>query len=223
MTQEIQKIKTSGGEFYLRPLKKEDIEETLQLMDQCVGENLYQKTELEQTIGRQDRAFLLLKTAEEELAGYIYYYLTSADQIAEDARLAVQKIRQVCGLGAPVRESRSARESRSVRKPQLVGKLQSVGLKEAFRRQGLAVLLMEHALAQFAGKGVENVFIICWNAGGKVPLEKALQKCQFAHLSSAKQIWYDKKDLFCPYCKGRCKCDAEVYFKRIRTGNPTET
>ena len=223
MTQEIQKIKTSGGEFYLRPLKKEDIEETLQLMDQCVGENLYQKTELEQTIGRQDRAFLLLKTAEEELAGYIYYYLTSADQIAEDARLAVQKIRQVCGLGAPVRESRSARESRPVRKPQFVGKLQSVGIKEAFRRQGLAVLLMEHALAQFAGKGVENVFIICWNAGGKVPLEKALQKCQFVHLSSAKQIWYDKKDLFCPYCKGRCKCDAEVYFKRIRTGNPTET
>ena len=223
MTQEIQKIKTSGGEFYLRPLKKEDIEETLQLMDQCVGENLYQKTELEQTIGRQDRAFLLLKTAEKELAGYIYYYLTSVDQIAEDARLAVQKIRQVCGLGAPVRESRSERESRPVRKPQFVGKLQSVGIKEAFRRQGLAVLLMEHALAQFAGKGVENVFIICWNAGGKVPLEKALQKCQFVHLSSAKQIWYDNKDLFCPYCKGRCKCDAEVYFKRIHTGNPTET
>lgn len=219
MTQEIQKIKTFCGEFYLRPLKKEDIEETLQLMDQCVGENLYQKAELEQTIGRQDRALLLLKTAEEELAGYIYYYLTSADQIAEDARLAVQKIRQVCGQGAlaPVRESRS------VRKPQLVGKLQSVGIKEAFRRQGLAVLMMEYALAQFAGKGVENVFIICWNAGGKVPLEKALQKCQFVHLSSAKQIWYDKKDLFCPYCKGRCKCDAEVYFKRIRTGNPTET
>ena len=131
----------------------------------------------------------------------------------------MQKIRQVCGQGAlaPVRESRS------VRKPQLVGKLQSVGIKEAFRRQGLAVLMMEYALAQFAGKGVENVFIICWNAGGKVPLEKALQKCQFVHLSSAKQIWYDKKDLFCPYCKGRCKCDAEVYFKRIRTGNPTET
>ena len=170
-------------------------------------ENLYQKAELEQTIGRQDRAFLLLKTAEGELAGYIYYYLTTVDQIAEDARRGAQKIRLVCGQGAS----------------QSVGKFQSVGIKEAFRRQGLAVLLMEHALAQFAGKGIENVFIICWNAGGKVPLEKALQKCQFVHLSSAKRIWYDKKDLFCPYCKGRCKCDAEVYFKRIRTGNPTET
>lgn len=230
MTQEIQKIKTSGGEFYLRPLEKEDVEETLQLMDRCVGENLYQKAELEQTIGRQDRAFLLLKTAEGELAGYIYYYLTTVDQIAEDARLGAQKIRLVCGQSALVsvrapqlvREAQSVRESQPVRKSQSVGKLQSVGIKEAFRRQGLAVLLMEHALAQFAGKGIENVFIICWNAGGKVPLEKALQKCQFVHLSSAKRIWYDKKDLFCPYCKGRCKCDAEVYYKRIRTGNPTE-
>ena len=205
MTQEIQKIETSGGEFYLQPLEKEDIEETLGLMDQCVGENLYQKEELEQTIGRGDKAFLLLKTAEGELAGYIYYYLTTADQIAEDARLGVQKIRQVCGQDALA----------SVREPQFVGKLQSVGIKQAFRRQGLAVLLMEHALWQFAKMGMENVFIICWNAGGKVPLEKALQKCRFVHLSSAKMIWYDKKDLFCPYCKGRCKCDAEVYFKRI--------
>ena len=198
MIQKIQEIKTSGREFDLCPLEKEDIEETLQLMDQCVGENLYHKEELEQTIGSADRVFQLLKTAEGELAGYIYYYLTAADQIAADARLTEQKIRQVCRQDALAP----------------VGKIQSIGIKEAFRRQGLAVSLMEHALAQFTGMGVEEVFIICWNAGGKVPLEKALQKCRFVHLSSAKMIWYNKKDLFCPYCKGRCKCDAEVYFKK---------
>ena len=202
----IQKLSISGREFYLRPLEKEDIEEALQLMDQCVGENLYQKEELEQTIGSSDRDFLLLKTAEGELAGYIYYYLTTADQIAEDARLAAQKTRQVCRLGVHA----------------AVGKIQSVGIKEDFRRQGLAALLLEHALTQFAGMGVEEVFIICWNAGGKVPLEKALQKCQFVHLSSAKMIWYDRKDLFCPYCKGRCKCDAEVYFRKLRAVNIQE-
>ena len=203
MTQEIWKPGASGREFYLQPLEKEDIEETLQLMDQCVGENLYHKEELEQTIGSKDRAFLLLKTAQGELAGYIYYYLTTADQIAQDARLGAQKTRQVC------RQSAVA----------LVGKIQSVGIKKAFRRQGLAALLMEHVLASFAGMGVEEVFIICWNAGGKVHLEKALQKCQFVHLSSAKMIWYDKTDLFCPYCKGRCRCDAEVYFKKISIKN----
>ena len=52
-----------------------------------------------------------------------------------------------------------------------VGKIQSVGIKETFRRQGLAVWLMKYALRQFAEKGIGEVFIICWNAGGKVPLE----------------------------------------------------
>ena len=137
------------------------------------------------------------------LAGYIYYYLTNEKQIAEDTRLTEQKIKQVCQQDtlAPV------------------GKIQSVGIKETFRRQGLAVWLMKYALRQFAEKGIGEVFIICWNAGGKVPLERALQECKFVHLVSAKMIWYNKKELYCPYCKGRCKCDAEVYFKKVKERN----
>ena len=186
MTQKTGRFGASGREFCLYSLEKEDIEETLQLMDRCVGENLYQKEELEQAIGSSERAFLLLRTAEGELAGYIYYYLTNEKQIAEDTRLTEQKIQQVCQQDtlAPV------------------GKIQSVGIKEGFRRQGLAVWL-----------------IICWNAGGKVPLERALQECKFVHLFSAKMIWYNKKELYCPYCKGRCKCDAEVYFKKVKERN----
>ena len=80
MTQKTGWLGASGREFCLCSLEKEDIEETLQLMDRCVGENLYQKEELEQAIGSSERAFLLLRTAEGELAGYIYYYLTNEKQ-----------------------------------------------------------------------------------------------------------------------------------------------
>ena len=96
MTQKTGRFGASGREFCLYSLEKEDIEETLQLMDRCVGENLYQKEELEQAIGSSERAFLLLRTAEGELAGYIYYYLTNEKQIAEDTRLTEQKIQRVC-------------------------------------------------------------------------------------------------------------------------------
>ena len=47
MTQKTGWLGASGREFCLCSLEKEDIEETLQLMDRCVGENLYQKEELE--------------------------------------------------------------------------------------------------------------------------------------------------------------------------------
>ena len=194
----IQKIGNSGKEFYLCLMEKEDIEEVLQLCDQCVGQNLYQKEELAKTIGSNERWFLLLKTSEGELAGYIYYYLTAAEYIAEDARLSIEKIRHVCRREAAP-----------------VGKIQSIGVKEKFRRQGLAVHMLQYALDGLSEKGIEEVFIVCWNAGGRVPLAKALQACRFSHLSSAKMIWYDKEDLFCPYCKGRCRCDAEVYYKKV--------
>lgn len=199
----MEKIEISGRGFYLRPLEAEDIEEALALCDQCVGKNLYHREELAQAVGSEKRQFLLLRTGEGELAGYIYYYVTTTAEIAADARLAAGKVSRVCKGGASA----------------AVGKLQSVGVKEAFRRQGLAAWMMKYALAQFAEMGVEEVFIICWNAGGRVPLAKALQKCRFTHLSSAKMVWYDKKDLFCPYCKGRCKCDAEVYFKKVSSGS----
>lgn len=50
MTQKTGRLGASGREFCLCSLEKEDIEEALQLMDRCVGENLYQKEELEQAI-----------------------------------------------------------------------------------------------------------------------------------------------------------------------------
>ena len=62
MTQKTGRFGASGREFCLYSLEKEDIEETLQLMDRCVGENLYQKEELEQAIGSSERALLLLRT-----------------------------------------------------------------------------------------------------------------------------------------------------------------
>ena len=61
MTQKTGRFGASGREFCLYSLEKEDIEETLQLMDRCVGENLYQKEELEQAIGSSERAFLRLQ------------------------------------------------------------------------------------------------------------------------------------------------------------------
>ena len=206
MTQKTGRFGASGREFCLCSLEKEDIEETLQLMDRCVGENLYQKEELEQAIGSSERAFLLLRTAEGELAGYIYYYLTNEKQIAEDTRLTEQKIQRVCQQDtlAPV------------------GKIQSVGIKEAFRRQGLAVGLMKYALRQFAEKGIGEVFIICWNAGGKVPLERALQECRFVHLFSAKMIWYIKKNFIVHIAKDAASVMQRSILRKLRKGIANE-
>ena len=64
-------------------------------------------------------------------------------------------------------------------------------------------------------------FIVCWKPGGVVPLGKALSECNFDFLAETKKVWYDDTELICPYCKGRCLCDAEVYYKllNVETNN----
>ena len=191
----------NGAVFYLSPLRLNEISTAKALCDICVGKNLYSEKDLGNTVEDKKKFFWLLKTEDGETAGYIYYKLTNTKSLAKYAKLDEKILLGVSDSGDKI------------------GQIQSVGIKEAFRRQGLAVGLMNYALNQFAEKGIGEVFIICWNAGGKVPLEKALQECKFVHLFSAKMIWYNKKELYCPYCKGRCKCDAEVYFKKIKERN----
>ena len=114
MTQKTGRLGASGREFCLCSLEKEDIEEALQLMDRCVGENLYQKEELEQAIGSSERAFLLLRTAEGELAGYIYYYLTNEKQIAEDTRLTENPTGMPAGYFGTCWQDPVSRNKRSI-------------------------------------------------------------------------------------------------------------
>ncbi len=184
--------------FYLKPLMEEEIEEARFLCDECVGENLYSKEEIAATIGAVDRFFYLLKSEKGETVGYIYYYLTDEEYIAKYAKLDVELFRAIYSDGN-----------------KKVGKIQSVGLKAEYRGIGLAAKMIRFILDTLKEISIDVAFIVCWKPGGVVPLGKALSECHFDYLAEAKQVWYDDTELICPYCKGRCLCDAEVYYKLL--------
>lgn len=193
----------NGRAFCLQPLKPEEAEEARLLCDGCVGENLYPKEEIAAAIGAPDRFFYLLKTAEGETAGYIYYYLTGLDEIARYAKLSPALLQKV--YPKPGRK---------------VGKIQSVGLKAPYRALGLAAPMMRFSLGELRTLGAEAAFIVCWKPGGKLPLGRALESCRFRHLAQSQKVWYDDTDLICPYCKGRCLCGASVYYKILQEVKP---
>ena len=49
-------------------------------------------------------------------------------------------------------------------------------------------------------------------------MEKNLKKFGFCYLVNSKRVWYDKKELICPICNGRCKCDGAIYYKILERG-----
>ena len=188
----------------VRPLTQEDIPSTLNLCDACVGKNLYTYTELSSAIEAEDRFFYLFTAPNGETAGYIYFYLTSVDDLASYAKLPRQELLSVSHGAGPV------------------GKIQSVGVREDFRRYGLAGKMVDAALEVLSSLSVSTVFVVCWKPGQTVPLQRTMEECHFTHLTTAKKIWYDDPDLICPYCSGRCKCDAEVYYKSLDKGGAYE-
>ena len=188
----------NGMRFYLRPLKKEEIEEASFLSDECVGKNLYPTEEIAATLNDQEKFFYLLKNEKDETIGYIYYFLTNEEEIAKYSKLDINVFRELY--------------SNSDKK---VGKIQSVGIKREYRGNELAVEMMQFILKEMKKADIDITFIVCWKLGGILPLGKTLAKCQFNYLTEAKKIWYDDKELICPHCKGRCRCDAEIYYKLL--------
>lgn len=188
----------NGMTFCLQPLKKEEVDEARLLCDKCVGENLYSKEEIAATICSSDRFFYLLKSEKGETIGYIYYYLTDVEYIANYSKLDIGLFRAV--YSEPNKT---------------VGKIQSVGLKAEYRGIGLAAQMIRFVLSELKKLYIDITFIVCWKPCGSVPLGKTLSKCHFNYLTEAKKVWYNDTELICPYCKGRCLCDAEVYYKLL--------
>jgi len=184
--------------YSFRLLTKEDLEETLSICNECVGENLYSREELEKAIEDPRQFFYLLTAGEKEIAGYIYYYLTDMKSIADYTKLNVELFYDIYP-----------------KKAAEVAKIQSVAIRDKYRGSSISVTMIKFALDRLKDIRKELVFGVCWKMGEYVPMKKTLCECGFLYFSEAEKIWYDDTELICPYCKGRCLCDAEVYYRYL--------
>lgn len=188
----------NSTDFQLRPVKLSDLEATAALCDACVGKNLYTQDKIQTAMETEEHYFYLLQTRAGELAGYLYFYLTDVPSIARDAKVNREVLESVCKCPE-----------------EKVCKIQSVGVAESYRGNGVAAQMVSFALEQIRRMQVSAAFSVCWKQGQFVPLEKPLRECGFSFLTEAKKVWFDEADLFCPYCNGRCHCDAEIYYKQL--------
>lgn len=74
------------------------------------------------------------------------------------------------------------------------------------------------ALAQVAFQicrelGYGCMFASAWTYNGFTPMEKSFRVLGFQFLYRRQMLWYDDRNYTCVICKGRCKCDAMIYYK----------
>lgn len=188
----------NAADFRLRPIEASDLEHTAALCDICVGKNLYTQAKIRSAMENRDHYFYLLQTRAGESVGYIYFYLTDVPAVARDARVDREMLESLCADPGGQ-----------------VCKIQSVAVLADYRGRGLAAQMVRFALQQIRPRQIQGAFAVCWKMGQVVPLEKTLRECGFAFLTEAEKVWFDEEELFCPYCGGRCHCNAEIYYKQL--------
>lgn len=175
------------------------IPQMVKLCDICVGENLYTESLLEEAMASKDKTILAMVTPDNELVAYIYLTVigfTEAQQLSNNNLQALKE----AGYDESV----------------VIGNIQSIGVAPAYRKQHLSILLVKRAIRWFEDHTLAQIaFAIAWNKQGEVPMARTFESHNFQVLTIARKVWYNKKNLICPVCKGRCKCDATLYYKRL--------
>ncbi len=191
--------KAQADGLTIQPLTETELDTAVHLCAVCVGENLYPKEELKKILTDPDQYFYFLMTPEREAAGYIYFYLTDLSRMSTLSKLPLEQLALI-----------------SPKKQPLIGNLQSIAIVEEWRGHHLADRLVQLFLDMLQNKLYADVaFGVFWKPNGYVPMEKPLKRQGFLCLGESKRVWYDYEHLICPYCNGRCECNAEIFYKII--------
>lgn len=184
--------------FRFAPLTPEYVEAASRLCDCTVGENLYPKEYLSSILEKSGYFFSLLLTPQNEIAGYIHFFLTNLEEMAAFAKLPIETLSVISQRETPV-----------------VGNLQSIAVAPEYEHMGLSGRLVEHYLEILQQEGADLAFGIFWKPNGIVSMGKTLENGGFVPLCDVYDVWADAKDLHCPYCKGACHCMGTIYFQSL--------
>ncbi|MCD8154921.1 MAG: hypothetical protein LUF78_09605 [Clostridiales bacterium] len=213
------------GGLELRRLTAPYVRQAKALCDQCVGVNLYTQEYLESILGDPRHFFYLLHAKDGEIAGYAYFIRMSPEEFTRLSRLPEEEISRLYTAlkenaapgGKKIRAGNVDSEMTAVfaREGLPVGNIRSIGLEKRYRGMRLSEGLVRFCLSQLSAYGAKVAVALCWKTNGSVPMEKTMLSCGMRYLTDARRVWYDNRELICPFCEGRCECDAEVYYKRL--------
>lgn len=178
-------------------LKKEQIDEVMALIDDCVGKNLYRQEDILECVTRSDKWFYVITDSAGKIVGYIYFMIDTIDKLSSYIHEPIDFV------------------SERIDAEKKLGRIQSVGVMDIYRSHGLSNTLIDNALRVFRENQVANATITCWKIGEDIPLLNTLEHFDFEYLCDAHNVWYDNDKLICPYCVGRCRCEAAVYYIRL--------
>ncbi len=193
-------FKTNTNEPYrIRPLRMDEVDTLTSICDLSVGENLYTREELASCVNSNARQIYLAVSEKNEVMGYIYFEIVDAASVEFFAKLPSGVLSGLCNGNTDT-----------------VGHLKSIGVLQKWRNSGVAKQLAAFALEKVKKRNASIAVAACWKHGDSVPMQKNMEALGFQSLPGAYRLWYDHDRLICPFCNGRCQCEAVIYYTLLK-------
>ncbi len=98
-------------------------------------------------------------------------------------------------------------------KPSVIYK--SAALESEFEGCGVMRKLLGELIKQATNNNYGAIFASAWVIGDIVPIERNLKTFEFKYIANRSMLWCDDEGYNCIVCKGRCRCDAAIYYKKL--------
>lgn len=140
----------------------------------------------------------LLKVAESEgaFAGFAVMVPASYLEISKKMGMPAQDVERIAGG-----------------RPALIYKSAAVPLR--FERCGIMHAMAQAGLDTARAEGYGSLFGSAWIYNGKIPISGTFKTFDFRPLYKRQMLWYDDPEYHCVLCKGRCRCEAMIYYKTL--------
>lgn len=84
------------------------------------------------------------------------------------------------------------------------------------RQDGLMTAMIQEAIADLENEGKYGaIFGQAWIRNGEIPMAVVCDRAGYVQYKRQIRPWYGITDRYCNICKGRCKCDAMVYYRQL--------
>lgn len=98
-------------------------------------------------------------------------------------------------------------------RPALIYK--SAAVVKKYEHCGIMKAMAEQGLNEARLMGYGSVYGSAWIIDGKIPIEGTFRAFGFQRLYERQMLWYHDENYRCIVCKGRCTCDAVIYYKKL--------
>ena len=180
----------------MRRAVENDTDELVRFGEDCFGKPYIFESEMRDFIN-DDSNRLFVVDEEGRIIGAALFIRDDKEKVMEDMEVTEEDFDRICE-GKPVLHHKFSM------------------VREDCRGRGIMTGLLSEAFSELEREGIYGaVFGQAWVKNGTIPMEGICTNMGYTPYKHQISPWWKFSDRECSVCKGRCKCDAMVYYRKL--------